>query len=102
MKNSEHIVGAHVRTYLYFDIYPVDGELADDLESYLHEHIVKARALNERVYVGQKDRIFSCDVIRYEIAAANVNNENIATIKAHITEHVNAWVASMGGIDYIN
>jgi hypothetical protein len=102
MKTNENFVGNQVRSYLYFDIGFVDGELADDLQWYLQLHVANARGLKECVNVGHEDRTNSSDVIRYEIALADMNIDNIENIKQLITEHTNAWVASMGGNDCVN
>jgi hypothetical protein len=103
MKTIENFVGNQVRTYLYFDIGFVDGELADDLQWYLQLHVVNARGLKESVNVGQKDdRVFASDVIRYEVALADINIENVENIKELIMLHTNAWVASMGGSECVN
>jgi hypothetical protein len=103
MKTIENFVGNQVRTYLYFDIGFVDGELADDLQWYLQLHVVNARGLNESVNVGQKDdRVFPSDVIRYEVALADINIDNVENIKELIMLHTNAWVASMGGRECVN
>ena len=102
MKSVEDFVGESVDIYLYFRIGFVDGELADSLEEYLLEHVVKARGLKEYVRVGLEDRINASDVIRYEIDLANANLENIRAIKQLVTQHTNAWVESMGGREAVN
>ena len=102
MKHTNSFVGTSVRTYLYFDIGFVDGELADDLEWYLQLHVANARGLNEHVYVGQEDRINASDVVRYEIEPTDVNLNNIENIRQLITVHTDAWVSSMGGTDCVN
>ena len=102
MKTIENFVGNQVRTYLYFDIGFVDGELADDLQWYLQLHVVNARGLKESVDVGHKDRVNASDVIRYEIALEDINIKNVEDIKQLIMLHTNAWVASMGGSEFVN
>lgn len=102
MKNFENFVSSQVRTYLYFDIGYVDGELADDLEFYLQEHVANARQLNECVNVGYHDRINASDVIRYEIALEDINISSIENIKQLIVDHTNTWVEIMGGCDCVN
>ena len=103
MKTIENFVSDQVRTYLYFDIGFVDGELADDLQWYLQLHVANARGLDECVDVGHKnERVFASDVIRYEIALEDINIDNVENIKQLIMLHTNAWVASMGGSECVN
>ena len=87
--------------FLHFDIACIDGELADELESYLWANAIGEKNKEDSLYVGLEDRGWSVSVVRYETHAKNVNQKYLKDVHDDIYKCFDAWVESMGGIENV-
>jgi hypothetical protein len=87
--------------FIHFDIDCIDGQLSDDLESYLHSNLINKKYKDDNIFVGLVDREWSADVIRYETSASNINANFMQQLHTDLYDCFDAWVNSMGGFDEV-
>lgn len=87
--------------FIHFDIECIDGQLSDELESYLHANLICGKYKGDSVFVGLADRGWSADVIRYETSVNNINANYMQKLNTDLYECFDAWVESMGGFEEV-
>ena len=87
--------------FLHFEIASIDGELADELESYLWTNLIGNNRKGDSVYVGLENRGWSVNVVRYETKIENATQDYVWKLYGDVYENFATWVESMGGFENV-
>jgi hypothetical protein len=87
--------------FLHFEIASIDGELADELESYLWGNLISNNRKGDSVYVGLENRGWSVNVVRYETKIENATQDFVWKLHGDVYEKFATWVESMGGYENV-